>query len=775
MMRYYLFFCFLLFVFSLHAQVYTISGIVKDSISTETLPGASVYLEGGTSGTMTDENGKYTLQVRPGKATVVTDYFGYKQARKTLNVNRNKVVNFDLAPKVTEANEVVLTGKRPKENVEDTKMSTIELDIKQIKKLPALMGEVDVIKNIQLLPGVQVAGEGNAGLYVRGGGPDQNLVMLDYATVYNPVHTVGIFSIFNSDMLGSAELYKGGIPAQFGGRLSSMVDIRTKTGNKEKLGVHAGIGLLASRLMVEGPIKKDKVSFMFAARRTYFDTFLKLSNKSNIRNTKLYFLDLNGKISWKINDKNYLDISGYTGKDDLGLPGLIGNNYGNTTGSMVLKHIFNENLVSQSILTYSGFNYNLSINLPGEGASIKNGIKEVTFRQLFNYDLNKKNTLTFGIDASHKTFYPGDLEPAAGTTIFEPYKISNQHSMEEGVFISNKQTITPRLSAEYGLRYSIFSQVGSGTVYKYSGAISASNIVDTTHYNSMQFIKTFTNPEPRASLRYMLSETSSLKASYNRMVQYIHLMSNSTSPVPNNIWLPSSKYINPETANQVALGYFRNFKQNTWEASVEGYYKKMNHVVDFVNDANIFLNSHLETEIRAGQSWAYGLEFFIRKNKGKTTGWISYTLSKVSRRIPGINNGQLYPANCDRRHNLNIVVSHDFNKRINISSTFVYGTGRPFTLPSGKYQFDYLTASYYTSRNGYRLKAYNRMDIAMTINFNTESEKGIQSSLVLSIYNVYGRKNPYTVIVTRNSDGSENLKMVYLFRWLPSVTYNVNF
>lgn len=771
------FFLLLLIPSFTYAQKFKLYGTVRDSTSGEALPGASIYTTDRKYGIFSDFEGNYEMQIPAGTYELEVFFFGYNTQSLKVLIESDIKLDFNLSSSAQQLDEIVLKGERRDENVKDTKVSTIKLDIEEIKKLPALFGEVDVIKNVQLLPGVQVAGEGNTGLYVRGGGPDQNLVLLDNATVYNPVHTVGIFSVFNSDVLGSTELYKGGIPAKYGGRLSSLLDIRTKTGSYEKLGLSAGIGILASRLMVEGPIVKDKASFLFSARRTYFDVFLAASSDENIRETRLYFLDLNGKVSAKINDKNFFELSGYYGKDVLKLGDLFSNDYGNNAVTAYWKHVFNEKFYSDTYLTYSAFDYNIDVEQDeAQTLKINNGIEDWALKEVFHKELNSKNNISFGFDASYKIFNPGKLLPNGEKSIFKPFIVPKVYSLDGALFLANKQDITARLTAEYGLRYSLFSQVGKAQVVNYSGQPSEDNATDTVQYDKGEFIKPYSGLEPRLSIRYSLNEVSSIKASYNRMYQYLHLLSNTTAPVPSNIWLPSGKYIEPQRADQVALGYFRNFKDNTFEASVEGYYKYMHRVIDFIDDADVFLNETPETQVRPGNSQAYGAEFFIRKNKGKTTGWISYTLSKVTRKIPGINEGKEYPASYDRRHNLNIVITHDLSKKVNISSTFVFGTGRPFTLPSGKYFFDYTEPAYYTERNAYRIRDYHRLDLALNIDFNQEGK--IKSGLNISLYNAYGRKNPYTVIVRPKDEETglgKELAMVYLFRWLPSITYNINF
>ncbi|MFL5731016.1 MAG: TonB-dependent receptor [Cytophagaceae bacterium] len=762
---------------ALAQETYTIKGTLKDSLSGDAMAYASVLIKENGKGTAADENGNFSLSMPAGIYTIEISYLGYKTISRKINLKNDITLDLPMSMEEPEVQEVEIKDKKISVNVEDTKMSANEIDIKIIKKLPALFGEVDVIKNMQMMPGIQVAGEGNTGLYVRGGSPDQNLVLLDDAPVYNASHILGVFSIFNSDALKSAEIYKGGIPAQYGGRLSALVDIRTRDGNPQKFKMSGGIGLISSRLMIEGPIKKDKCSFMLSGRRTYGDLFLKLSNNPNIKKDRLYFYDFNLKLNYKFNDKNKLYLSGYHGRDIFDFVGLFGLNWGNTTASLRFNHLYNEKLVSNSVLAFSSFDYTSSFDLGIQQFKFGTGVIEKSFRHDFTWVPNKKNEVTFGTTITHRSYNPGKFEPGSDTSLFKEVVIDKYHSIDEAFYISNKQKFSNRVTIDYGLRYSLFTNIGKGVLYKYNGDLLASNITDTVQYNSFKSIKTYGGFEPRVSGRYMLTDETSIKASYNRTIQYIQLLSNSTSPIPSSIWVPSTPYIQPQKADQVATGYFRNFLNNTFEASVEGYYKWMHNAVDFKDNANLLLNPHIETELRRGKSWSYGLEFFVRKNKGKTTGWISYTWSKTQRKIPGVNEGHTYFASYDRRNNFNFVISHDFNERWNIAGNWIYGSGRPFTLPAARYSFDYLTASYYTQRNGYRMPAYHRMDISVNLNSKKVEGRRWESSWNFSVYNLYGRRNPYTIYTRDKKDhpGEKEVVMVYLFRWLPSVTYNFNF
>jgi hypothetical protein len=771
-----------LFVFFLSSSAYsqntfTIKGNLKDTLSGDVMGYATILVKETKTGAVSDEQGNFSLSLSAGKYTLEISYLGYKTITKKINLTSDMALNIPMTVEETVTQEVEIKDKKVSENVEDTKMSNNEIDIKIIKKLPALFGEVDVIKNMQMLPGIQVAGEGNTGLYVRGGSPDQNLVLLDDAPVYNASHILGVFSIFNSDALKSAEIYKGGIPAQYGGRLSALVDIRTRDGNPQKFKVTGGIGLIASRLMIEGPIKKDKCSFMLSGRRTYGDLFLKLSHNPNIKNDQLYFYDFNLKLNYKFNDKNKLYLSAYHGRDVLAFANLFGLNWGNTTASLRFNHLYNDKLVSNTVLIYSKFDYAQNFNLGVQQFKFGTGVTEKSLRHDFTWLPNKKNEITFGTTITHRSYDPGKFEPGSDTSVFKEVILDKYHSIDEAFYISNKQKFSTRITIDYGLRYSLFTNIGKGSVYKYNGDLLASNITDTVQYKSFQPIKTYGGFEPRISGRYMLTEETSIKATYNRTIQYIQLLSNSTSPIPSSIWVPSTPYIQPQKADQVAAGYFRNFLNNTFETSVEGYYKWMHNAVDFKDNANLLLNPHIETELRRGKAWSYGLEFFVKKAKGKTTGWISYTWSKTQRKIPGVNDGNTYYASYDRRNNFNFVISHDFNDRWNIAGNWIYGSGRPFTLPAARYTFDYLTASYYTQRNGYRMPAYHRMDISVNLTNKKKEGQKWNSSWNFSLYNVYGRKNPFTIYTRdkKGSPGEKEVVMLYLFRWLPSVTYNFNF
>ncbi|HVD98016.1 MAG TPA: TonB-dependent receptor [Cytophagaceae bacterium] len=776
------------------AQKFTLSGTIKDSATGEAMIGAAIYVKEIKNGVATNDYGFFSISLPAGKYTLVITTLGYNKYEKVVNLNSNTTLNIDMSEEVVSTEEIVVTGERADKNVQDTKMSNIQIDVKQIKKLPALFGEIDIIKNIQMMPGISVAGEGNTGLYVRGGSADQNLILMDEAPVYNPSHLFGIFSIFNSDALKSAEIYKGGIPAQYGGRLSSLLDIRTKDGNAKKLAASGGIGLISSRLTVQGPIVKDKCSFIVSGRRTYADMFVKLANQLNIlsadqkkstKNAKLYFYDLNAKINYKINDKNQVFLAGYFGKDVLQAGGVqsFALDWSNATGTLRWNHIYGRKLFSNTTLIYSNYNYGLGITSGAQGFRWAANLKEVALKQDYTYFLTPNNELTYGFNVSYKSYSPGNFTPGDDNTSFKAFKLQPYHSIDEAIFLSNKQKFSNRISVEYGLRYTMFQNIGKDTVINYNGQPDAKTATDTVFYNSFKVIKNYGGLEPRISGRYLLNEKSSVKASYNRTYQFLHLLYNSAAPLPTSQWIPSTPYIKPQKADQFALGYFRNFRENKFEASVEGYYKYFYNVLDFKDNANIIANKNIETEIRRGKGWSYGLEFFLRKNTGRFTGWISYTWSKTQFKIPDINEGRPYYASYDRRNNINVVGSYDVSKRLNISGNWVFGSGKPITLPVQKYQYGNNYPVYIPERNNYRIAPYHRFDISATLYRKQKEGRKNQSSWNFSIYNFYSRKNPFTVYTRDQQDskgnslnnGQKEVVMLYLFTIIPSVTYNFSF
>lgn len=774
-----LFVCFVLSIgYSSAQNKFTVSGKVVDSTGAPII-GAVVKTSDAAAGTATDANGMYKLSLPPGKYTIVISYLGFiEQKQEIVVTNKNITLNVSMQEDVLSSAVVEITDKAPDENVTDTKMGVTEITVDEIKTLPALFGEVDIVKNIQTLPGVQIAGEGNTGLYVRGGGADQNLILVDEAPVYNASHLFGIFSIFNADAVKSAELYKAGIPSQYGGRLSSMLDVNLKEGNSKKFGASGGIGIIASRLTVEGPFAKGKGTYIFSGRRSYADLFLLLSPDPEIRKNKLYFYDLNGKVTYQLNKNNSLYFSSYYGKDRFKFGGLFGMGWGNFTVTANWNHIFSDKVFLNTTYTHSEYTFDLGISDDVQAFAFKTGITENAVKQVYQYVPSVRHNIIFGWSAAHRSYNPGKFTPTADNSIFTEFVIPKNYSVEGALFVSNKQKLTDKVTLDYGLRLNMFNLIGPNTVYSYAGDPVTSPVTDTTTYSKNQIVNTFWGLEPRIAARYLINEQSSVKLGFNRNYQYIHQISNSLSPVPFDVWQPSNQYFKPEAVNQYSVGYFRNLKDNLFETSVEGYYKTYTNSIDFVDNANLLLNPQIETQASIGKAWSYGAEFFVKKKKGKLTGWVSYTLSWSYKKIDGINNGEKYFAGYDRRHSLNVIASYKISERVTLGGQFVYGTGRPIGLPNGGYQVDYFWLGTYPERNSFRLPSYHRLDLSVTIDQRKKEGRKWEGSWSFSLYNIYGfaHINPWTVIAQTNKEtGNQEYVAIYFPAPIPSVTYNFKF
>lgn len=762
------------------AQKVTLSGYLKD-MKGEALIGAVVYVEELKTGVISNPYGFYSLSVPPGSYNITISYLGYNTKTLKLKLSQSKQLTVKLEESSELINEIVVTGKRKDRNIESAEISTEKMPIKLVKKLPSFMGEVDVIKTIQLLPGIQSGGEGSSGLYVRGGGPDENLLLLDEAPVYNASHLMGFFSVFNSDAIKDIQVYKGGIPAKFGGKASSVIDVRMKDGNTETFNINGGIGNISSRLTVEGPIIKDKWSFIVSGRRTYADFIGKLAGIEQLQENKLYFYDLNGKTNMQLGNKDRIYLSAYTGDDYFALGESLYMRWGNLTGTARWNHIFGDRLFANTSLIYSEYDYNLGV--PGSGADQfdwSSQIRDYNFKVDLSYFLNPDNKVNFGINDIYHHFEPGRIE-VNENSYFHDIELTQYNALENSVYASNEQKIGDKLLLLYGLRFSLFQQIGKGTVREYLDPENpkTEEIINIKEYESGEFIgPTYGNFEPRISLRYTLGPTSSVKASYNRMVQNLHLISNTNSPTPLDIWLPSNKYIKPLIVDQFVVGYFRNFKDNAIETSAEVYYKDMKNVLDYKDGAELFLNEDLETELLNGTGYSYGLELLFKKQQGRFTGWIGYTLSKTMREIPGINNDDPYPSAYDRTHDLSVVLNYELNKYWNISCNWVYATGNPTSYPAAKYTVQGNTVYYYSSRNSNRIPDYHRLDLSVNYNFKKNDLRKYKQSLNLSIYNVYARRNAYSVTFKENPDNpniSQATRLSIIGTFIPAITYNFNF
>ena len=768
------------------AQDITLSGRITDGATGEELIGANMFVTELKNGTVTNVYGFYSFTMPKGKYRITYSYVGYEDKDTVLNVNQDMTINIELMEESLEFKEALVTGEKVDKNVSENKMSVVSIDVKTVKKIPILLGEVDIIKAIQLLPGVQSAGDGNTLSIVRGGNVDHNLVLLDEAVVYNPSHVVGFFSVFNGDAVKDFELYKGGIPSQYGGRLASVMDIRMKDGNTKKFSASGGIGILSSRLTLEGPIQKEKSSFIISGRRSYFDLFFPLSDmtKDAIAN----FGDLNMKVNFKLSEKDRLYISAYTGRDRLGFAGIAGFGWGNTTTTARWNHIFNQKLFLNTSIIYSRYNYQIDFNLAKNlNFQRLNYIDDIGIKQDYTYYVNPKNTVRFGFWNTFHTFLPGRIEPITSESIITAASLPKKRALSQAYYVSHEWKPIGRFEMEYGFRVSVFSNAGKGREFVYAngqknffqdGSVRSGTIIDTLFYESGKFYNTFANIEPRVNMVYRLNSKSSIKASYNRMAQYLHLIQNIAASTGQEFWTPSTPSIKPQIADQVAIGYFRNFFDNQVEGSVEVYYKNMSNTVELIDNATIDFTENIESQLVAGRGRAYGAEFFLRKTKGKTTGWVAYTLAKSERRADNINRGEWYNFRFDRRHYLTVVASHDLNQRINVSGSFIFATGDAYTAPVGQYTLNGQVIPLYSDRNALRIPAYHRMDLSMTLYRKKVEGKTYknESSWVFSIYNVYGRRNFYTLDFRVDENTGQNAAYkTYLFRVVPSVTYNFKF
>lgn len=759
----------LLLIFSttllLAQQKFTISGTIKDKKNGETMIGVTVFpLELSGVGTSCNEYGFYSLTLPEGKYHIICSFVGYKSDTVFINLNANIRSNRFMSDNILVMKEVVVSATKKNDNLVRTEIGVAKIDIKEIAKLPVVFGEKDMLKTIQLLPGVKSAGEGNSGFFVRGGSADQNLILLDEAPVYNAAHMLGFFSTFNSDALKDVNIIKGNSPAQYGGRLSSVLDVKMKEGNNQKYSVAGGLGLISTRLSVEGPIVKDKGSFIVSGRRTYADIFLKLTN--DYKDNTLYFYDFNAKANYKINDKNRIFLSGYFGRDKMGL-GAFGIDWGNQTGTLRWNSIISPQLFSNTSFIYSDYSYKGSITSGDATLSIESEIKDYTLKEEIQYFPNSKNTIRFGFNSIYHDLIPKRFK---GNLYDEPEK-NARYSWDNALFANNTVEITKKLILDYGLRFCTYSILGGDTYKVYDKGV----LIDSVVLTSGKFGKTYYNLEPRFQFNILLNEKISIKGGYARNTQHMHLLSNSTSSTPTDQWMGNSYNIKPEISDQFSLGYFRNFKDGKFQCSIETYYKILQNQVDYKNGADISSAPDVESELLYGKGRTYGIEFLVKKIQGKFTGWIGYTLSKTENKIDGINDGNWYNAKQDRTHDLSIVVMYELTKRWSLSALFVYNTGNAATFPSGKYDIGGSTVFYYTERNGYRIPAYHRLDFGAT--YTKSHKKKYESSWNFSLYNVYGRQNAYSITFEDDPNNPTRTRAIQtsMFRWVPSITYNFKF
>ena len=751
---------------------HTISGTVRDKSSGEALIGASIILLGQTDmGATSNSYGFFSLTAVDADYTMVISFSGYKPDTSKIKLDKNIEWQAKLIPQGTVLQEVTVSAQKRNVNVTGALMGVQKLNMQEINNVPVLFGEKDILKTLQLLPGIKSAGDGNSGFYVRGGAADQNLILLDEAVVYNPSHLLGFFSTFNSDAIKDVTVYKGGMPAEYGGRLSSVVDIKMNDGNNQQFRGSGGIGLISSRLNLEGPIVKDQGSFTVSARRTYADLFLKLSRDSTVNRNSLYFYDINLKANYKLGKKDRVYLSGYFGRDVLSFANTFGIKWGNSTGTARWNHVFNSQLFSNTSFIYSNYNYVINISANNNNINIVSQIKDFSLKEDLQYYINPSNVLKFGADIIHHTFSPGVIN-ASQTSSYNSLDLPKKYDLESAAYLSHEWSPSEKFHLIYGLRLSMFSVLGPGNFYTYD---SSGNVLDTATYDSGKIVKNYINPEPRFSASWMLNENSSIKFSYTRNIQYLHLLSNSTAGNPTDLWAPSSNNIKPEIADQEAIGYFRNFDNNKYEFSTELYYKNMQNQIDYKNGAQLVANVNVESQLLYGKGRAYGWEVFLKKKEGKFTGWVGYTLSRTEIKINGINNGSWYPAKQDITHDVSIVGIYKASKKWTISATWVYNTGNAVTFPNGKYEVNGQTVFYYTQRNGYRMPAYHRLDLGATM--QGKKTKKWEGSWTFSVYNAYNRANAYAIIFQNDPNNPSQTQAVQysLFKIVPSITYNFKF
>jgi|TARA_B100001964_G_scaffold99589_1_gene111188 outer membrane receptor for ferrienterochelin and colicin len=772
---------FLCFKLSFSQERFTISGYVQEENSGENLIGVSIYDKASQKGTTSNQYGFYSITLEKGTYEIIYSFIGLNTITKKINLNENIRLNISLSEKSILSEEVIITSERQDKNIESSDMSQAKLKVENIKQLPVILGEVDVIKSAQLLPGIQSGGEGNSGLYVRGGGPDQNLILLDEAVVYNAAHLFGFFSVFNADAIKDINIIKGGMPAEYGGRLSSVLDISMKDGNNKEYEVDGGIGLLSSRLTLQGPVQKNRSSFIVSGRRTYIDVLSKpFMQKDNAFNgSGYYFYDLTTKINYRISDKNRLFLSGYFGRDvfkfinsdnDIG----IKIPWGNATTSLRWNHLFNDKLFMNTSLIFSDYRFEFNLEQSQFEFKIFTGINDWNTKVDFLYQPNQRHTIKFGTNYTYHEFMPGNATGKSGEVIFEPDEVYKEYSNEGAIYLSDDIELTDAFKIHAGLRYSSFQHSGYISFRDY-----LKNEIEANNDN-------YRHLEPRLSFRYKLNSTSSLKGAYTQNYQYVHLALLSGSSLPSDLWVPSSSEIKPKFSTQYGIGYFKNLKDNMYETSIEAYYKEMTNLIEYKEGVlpEDNTNSNSDGAFTFGNGDSYGLELLIKKTKGKTTGWIGYTLSKTTRYFDEVNEGIAFPAKYDRRHDLSITAKHKLSEKWTLSSVFVYATGNAITLPTERYMVGGNIYTEYTSRNGFRMKPYHRLDIGAT--YTPKKKKRFQSSWSFSIYNVYSRKNPYFIYFAlesaegqegsiQNGDLTPKAYQVSIFPILPSVTWNFNF
>lgn len=768
-------------------ETYELSGIILDDLG-QPLLGANIYVEEEQAGTTTDENGYFSLQLPAGTYTVITSYIGFKNKTQEVELLNDKKLNFSMEADDEMLDEVVITQNGKAVNIKKPQMSVNSLSVAEIKQMPVAMGEPDPLKSLLTLPGVTNSGEASSGFNVRGGAADQNLILLDGAPIYSDSHLFGFFSVFNADAVNNLDLYKGGIPSRFGGRVSSVLDVHQQTGDYENFHANGGIGLIASRLMLEGPIEKDKGSFMVSGRTSYAHLFLKLADNEN----SAMFYDLNARLNYKLNTNNSIYFSGYFGNDVFDLSDSFSSTYGNTMGNFGWKHRFSDNLHTNLSVYYSDYTFNLSIN--DQNFEWENFIKSYGLKYNWQHRISNKIQFNYGIETNYYDFNPGTLEPENDDSQFNYQQLDKKYALEPSAYIDIEHELTDKINLRYGIRYSMFYRFGAQeiSIYENNNPVvynptyniyQEATPTGSIFYGKGEKIASFDNLEPRLALSYIIDDDQSVKASYNRMAQYLHILSNSQSPLPMNMWTPSGPFIKPQLLDQYALGYFRNFDNKKYSLETEVFYKDVQNRIDYVDGADLLANNDIERVILNGKARAYGIELLFRKNTGNLTGWISYTLSRAEQKTigrsaeePGIANGDWYLSPYNKLHDLTIVGNYKLNKKWSFSSNFSLQSGQPVTYPNGYYEFGDLHIPNYSNRNEDRLPTYHHLDVAATYTPKPDKNKGWQSYWIFSIYNIYSRKNAASIQFGTNEDtGINEARRISIFGILPSVSYNFKF
>ncbi len=776
--------------YSLYSQEkFTLSGTISEQSSNETLIGVNVIFPEIGKGAVTNEYGFFSITLPQGTYKLQVSYVGFTDIFQDIDLNEDKKLNFQLSESSEMLDEVVITEKTDKLNIKTPQMSVNKLSAETIKQIPVVLGEADVIKSILLLPGVTSAGEGASGFNVRGGAADQNLILLDEATIFNSSHLFGFFSVFNPDAIKDIKLYKGGIPAKYGGRVSSVLDIYQKEGNSKKFKMKGGLGAVASRLLAEGPIVKDRGAFLVGGRASYAHLFLPLFEEDS----KAYFYDLNTKLNYKINENNSLFLSGYFGRDVFSISESFENTYGNTVLNLRWNHLFSDKLFSNLSLIYSDYFYGLELDFVG--FEWNSGIRNFNIKYDLKHYLSNSFQLNYGINNIYFKFNPGEIKPNSADSGINREKLTDKYANEFGAYVDAEHKISNNLTLQYGLRLSNFIRLGQDELNIYQDdnpllfneelqIYESAEPIQTESFKRSDQIENFTNLEPRVSLAYAFNDNTSIKASYNRMAQYLHLLSNTNSPTPLDVWAPSGKYIKPQILNQYAVGYFKNINDNRYSLETEVFYKDIKNRIDYIDGADLIANNAIEQDILNGEARAYGLEFLLRKNEGKFKGWLAYTLSKSEQRTPGrtpeepgISNNEWYNTPYDKTHDISFNGSYELNEKWKFGANFIFQTGQPTNYPSGQFEYQGLSVPIFDgSRNSERLPAYHRIDISATLTPRKNKNRKWQGEWVFSIYNLYSRRNAASITFTRNPDTFVNEAIrTSIFGIIPAVTYNFKF